>query len=167
MDQYNKVCNPIVSDYSLTKDENGRLVDSTSYKQMVESLMYLLATRPDLAYSVCLIDRYMDIPTKIHLTTAKRILSYLRGTENLGILYKMNDELVFQGWLDSDYVGDNEDRKITTRYVFKLGSSHISWSLKKQLIVTLSSTKVEFVAAKSNACKAMWLRSIFHKLGET
>lgn len=86
--------------------------------------MYLLATRPDLAYSVCLVARYMERPTKIHLAGAKRILRDLRRTINLGILYKMDDELVFQGWSDSDYAGDNDDRKNTVGYMFKLGSSH-------------------------------------------
>lgn len=129
--------------------------------------MYLLATRAYLAYLVCLVSRYMERPTEIHLIAAKRILRYLRGIVNLGILYKMNDELVLQGWSGSDYVGDCDDRKNTTWYVFKLGSSPISWSLKKQFIVTLSSTEVEFVAASSCACQAMWLQRILHKLGET
>lgn len=51
MDQCNKVCNPILPGCRLTKDENGRPVDATSYKQMVGSLMYLFATNHDLAYS--------------------------------------------------------------------------------------------------------------------
>lgn len=67
-------------------------------------------------------------------------------------MYKMNDELVLQGWSDSDYVGDNHDKKRTTGYVFKLGSILISWSSNKHPIMTLSSTGAEFVAATSCAC---------------
>lgn len=71
---------------------------------MVGSLMYFLDTTPDLTYEVWLVARYLEIPIEIHLAATKRILRHLKGTVNLGVLYKMNDELVLQGWSDSDYV---------------------------------------------------------------
>ncbi|PNX63344.1 copia-type polyprotein, partial [Trifolium pratense] len=55
MENCNEVCSHIVPGYKLIKDENGSAADAREYKQMVGSLMYLLATRPDLAYSVCLV----------------------------------------------------------------------------------------------------------------
>ncbi|MCI56169.1 copia-type polyprotein [Trifolium medium] len=82
----------------------------------------------------------MDKPTDMHLTAAKRILRYLKGTMSLGILYKRGIDSQLQGWTDSDYAGDIDDRKSTSGYVFKFGSSAISWSSKKQPIVTLSTT---------------------------
>ncbi|GAU44848.1 hypothetical protein TSUD_112220 [Trifolium subterraneum] len=166
MEACNGVGSPIVPGNKLTKDENGKLVDATKYKQMVGCLMYLLATRPDLAYSVCLIARYMDKPTEIHSAAAKRILRYLKGSISLGVLYKrsMNQELV--GWTDSDYAGDSDDRKSTSGYVFKFGSSAISWSSKKQPIVTLSTTEAEFVAAASCACQAIWPKKLMNQLGQ-
>lgn len=57
-----------------------------------------------------------------------------------------------QGWTNSDYAGDNVDRKCTSKYVFKLGSGAISWSSKKQPIVTLPTTEVEFIVATSSVC---------------
>lgn len=110
MDQYNEVCNSIVSSYILTIDENGKPIDATKFIQLVESLMYRLATRLNLAYSVCLVARYMERPTEIHLAVARSILMYLRGSAHLGILYKMIDSMMLQGWTDSDYTGDNDDR---------------------------------------------------------
>lgn len=121
MNQHNKFCNPIVPGCKLTKDENGKPADATSYKKMVWSLRNLLATRPDLAYSVCLVARYMEILTKIHLTATKRILRYLKGTMNLGVLYNMNDEEVLQGWSDFDYPRDNDDRKVPRGMFSNLG----------------------------------------------
>lgn len=59
MVQCNKVCNPSVPGYRLTKDEKGKPVNATKYKQVMGSLMYLLATRPDLAYSIFLVERYI------------------------------------------------------------------------------------------------------------
>ncbi|CAJ2668206.1 unnamed protein product [Trifolium pratense] len=168
MENCNKVCSPIVTGCKLTKNEGGKLVNATEYRQMIGCLMYLLATRPDLAFSVCLVARYMDRPTELHLAAVKRILRYLKGTINLGILYQRNQgELKLQGWTDSDYAGDLDGRKSTSGYVFMYGNGPISWSSKKQAIVTLSTTEAEFVAAASSACQAVWLRRILDQLGQT
>jgi hypothetical protein len=67
MNQCNSVHNPAVPGFKLTKDEEGITVDSTFYKQIVGSLMYLTATRPDLMFIVSLISRYMERPTESHL----------------------------------------------------------------------------------------------------
>jgi hypothetical protein len=157
MENCNKVCNPIVPGCKLVKNETGMASDSTLYKQMVGSLMYLLATRPDLAYSVCLVARFMDRPTEIHFAAVKRIMRYLKGTLSHGILYKRksNNPMNLSGWCDSDYAGDLDDRKSTTGFVFLIGDSAVSWSSKKQPIVTLSTTQAEYVSAASCACQAL------------
>ena len=166
MGNCNMVCNPIVTGSKLVKDENARATDSFKYKQMVGCLMYLLATRPDLAYSVCLVARYMERPTEMHLSAIKRILTYLKGTANYGILYKKGKEVKLTGWSDSDYAGDVDDRKSTSGYVFMIGESAIAWSSKKQHIVTLSTTEAEYVAATSCSCQGIWLRRILHHPNE-
>ncbi|MCI16949.1 copia-type polyprotein, partial [Trifolium medium] len=88
MQDCNKVCSPIVPGCKLVKDENGKVADATVYKQMIGCLMYLLATRPDMAFSVCLAVRYMERPTDMHVAAIKRVMRYLKGTLSLGILYK-------------------------------------------------------------------------------
>ncbi|MCI34535.1 copia-type polyprotein, partial [Trifolium medium] len=118
MENCNSVCSPIVPGCKLERDENGKATDAREYKQMVGSLMYLLATRPDLAYSVCLVARYMERPTNKHVAAIKRILRYLKGTLTYGILYKQSSEKGFElvGWSDSDYAGDLNDRKSTSGF---------------------------------------------------
>ncbi|XP_056163923.1 secreted RxLR effector protein 161-like [Syzygium oleosum] len=130
------------------------------YKQIVGSLMYLIATRPDIMYGVSLISRYMEDPTKKHLQAAKRILHYLKGTASLGLFYKKGENSNLFGFTDSDYASDIEDRKSTSGYVFTLSSAAVLWSSKKQPLVTLSTTEAEFVVATSSACQAIWLRKI-------
>ncbi|CAJ2644771.1 copia-type polyprotein [Trifolium pratense] len=153
MENCNKVSSPIVPGCKLVKDENGKATDAKEFKQMVGCLMYLLATRPDLAYSVCPVVRYMDRPTELHFAALKRILRYLKGTLTDGIIYQSEagKSLKLVGWSDSNYAGDLNDRKSTSGYVFMLGSGAISWSSKKQAIVTLSTTEAEYVAAASCA----------------
>lgn len=87
MNNNRPVDNHVVPSYKLCKKGNGTEVDATTYKQIVGSLMYLTATRPDLMYVVCLISRYMEKPIDIHLQVAKRVLRYLKGTVDMGILY--------------------------------------------------------------------------------
>lgn len=107
----------------------------------------------------------MDKPTELHLQAAKRVLRYVKGTMELGIQYKRGGAEELLGFTDSDYAGDVDDRKSTSGYVFLLGTGAISWSSKKQPIVTLSTTEAEFIAAASCACQAVWLRRILEELG--
>ncbi|XP_062020877.1 secreted RxLR effector protein 161-like [Rosa rugosa] len=159
MERCNPVKNPIVPGCRLVKDEGGTRVDPTAYKQMVGSLMYLTATRPDLMYVVSLISRFMEAPTELHQQAIKRIFRYLKGTAELGIFYKRGGEESLVAFSDSDYAGDLGDRKSTSGYVFKLSSGAVAWSSKKQPVVTLSTTEAEFIAAASCACQSVWMQT--------
>ncbi|RDX66360.1 hypothetical protein CR513_54875, partial [Mucuna pruriens] len=64
------------------------------------------------------------------------------------------------GFCDSDFVGDVDDRKSTTGFVFFMGGCAFTWSSKKQVIVTLSTCEAEYVAATSCTCQAIWLRRL-------
>ncbi|CAL2266674.1 unnamed protein product [Prunus armeniaca] len=92
MDRSKPVHNPIVPSYKFSEDEDGVKVDSTFYKQVAGSLMYLTITRPDVMFSVNLISRYMTNPSELHLHAAKRVLRYLKGTADYGVFYKKGEE---------------------------------------------------------------------------
>ncbi|GJY65031.1 retrovirus-related pol polyprotein from transposon TNT 1-94 [Tanacetum coccineum] len=165
MGNSNPVLNPIVPGTRLVKDEHGTKVDVTLFKKMVGSLMYLTTTRPDLMYGVSLISRYVGCPTESHWRAGKRLLRYLKGTTELGIFYKRKSKASLEVYTDSDYAGDMDDRRSTSGSAFLLGSAAVSWSSKKQPIVTLSTTESEYVAAASCACQCIWLRRILEELG--
>lgn len=148
----------------LTKTGDGVRIDSTFYKQIVGSLMYLTATRPDVMFVVSFISRFMDCPTELHFQEAKRILRYLKGTIDFGVFYKKGGSEELIAYTDSDYARDLDDRKSTSGYVFMLSSGAVSWSSKKQPIVSLSTTEAEFITATSCACQAIWLRRILEAL---
>jgi hypothetical protein len=130
--------------------------------------MYLaVATRPDIAYSIQRLSSFTLNPGLAHWTAAKRVLRYLSGTRSLGIKYigfSYNDEVRIVGWSDADYANDLRDRISISGYVFKLGNGAITWSLKKQNAVSLSSTKAEYAAMAHAACEAIWLRNLFQEL---
>ncbi|GKV32209.1 hypothetical protein SLEP1_g40826 [Rubroshorea leprosula] len=123
MKNCNSVTTPIDKGVKLVKDPRGKSVDSKLYKQIVGSLMYLTATRLDIMHGVSLISRYMEHPKELHLQTAKRILRYLCGTVDFGLLYKKGDQIDLAGFTDSDYAGDLDDRKSTSGIQFEGGSA--------------------------------------------
>ena len=124
------------------------------------SLVYLTTTRPDIMYDISLISRFMERPTELHLNIAKIVLRYLKGNVSFGLFYRNGGKEELIRYTDNDYARDQDVRKTTSRYVFMLSSGAVSWSLKKQHVVTLSTTKAEFIVAISCACQAIWLRRI-------
>ncbi|KAM2668095.1 hypothetical protein EV2_019715 [Malus domestica] len=117
-------------------------------------------------FIVRLISRYMEHPTEVHLQATKRALRYVKGTVDLGILYKKGGIEKLIGYTDNDYAGDQDDRKSTSGYVFIISSGAVSWSSKKQPVVTLSTNEAEFIAAASSACQVVWLRRIVKSLNQ-
>ncbi|CAM8917132.1 unnamed protein product [Rhodiola kirilowii] len=77
-----KTCaTPMSPNDSLTKDESSPQVDPTLYRGMIGSLLYLTASRPDILFSVCLCARFQADPRETHVKAVKRILRYLKGTD--------------------------------------------------------------------------------------
>ncbi|XP_074322920.1 secreted RxLR effector protein 161-like [Apium graveolens] len=149
----------------LSKDEQGREVDSTVYKSYVGGLRYLVHTRPDIAFSVGLVSRYMERPTTLHMNTVKRILRYIKGTVDYGLVYaKGTGNYLLSGYSDSDLAGNIKDRKSTSGVVFYLNESLITWVSQKQCCVALSSCEAEFMAATVAASQGVWLSNLLSQI---
>ncbi|KAM0925571.1 hypothetical protein ACQ4PT_004106 [Festuca glaucescens] len=158
---------PMDQRHKLSKISSNPPVDTTTYRSIVGSLRYLVHTRPDLAYSVGIVSRFMENPTTEHMSAIKQILRYVKGTINLGCTYKNRKErLVLHGYSDSDMAGDVDDRKSTSGMVFYLGPNPISWNSQKQKVVALSSCEAEYIAASTAACQGVWLRRLLADLAK-
>ncbi|XP_074377089.1 secreted RxLR effector protein 161-like [Apium graveolens] len=145
----------------ITKDEGGKTVDATQFKSLVGGLRYLVHTRPDIAFVVGVISRHMERPTIIHLNAAKRILRYIQGTLNLGLVYtKDGGNNVLTGYSDSDLAGNLDDRRSTGAMVFYLNECLVTWVSQKQRSVALSSCEAEYMVAAAAACQGIWLRNV-------
>lgn len=145
----------------MSKEEGGEEVDDSLYKQLLGSLMYLTATRPDIMFSVCFLSRFMSHPREAHLMAVKRVLRYVKGTLNLGLYYKKEaTDQTLEGFTDSDFAGDSDDSRSTSGYVFMMSKAAVAWSSKKQPIVTLSTTEAEYVAASACACQSVWMKEV-------
>ncbi|XP_019433973.1 PREDICTED: uncharacterized protein LOC109340709 [Lupinus angustifolius] len=70
---------------------NDQKVDATLYRQMIGSLRYICNSRPDITYGVGIVSRHMEHPRHSHMITVKRLLRYLKGSINFGVLFPVND----------------------------------------------------------------------------
>nr|GEX48608.1 putative ribonuclease H-like domain-containing protein [Tanacetum cinerariifolium] len=130
----------------MVKDEVAADVNVHLYRSMIGSLMYLTGSRPDMMFGVCACSRFQVTLKLSHLQAVKRIFRYLKGQPKLGLWYSRNSPFDLEAYLDSDYAGENLDRKSTTGGYQFLGKRLISWQCKKQTIVATSTTKAEYVA---------------------
>ncbi|GKD09061.1 retrovirus-related pol polyprotein from transposon TNT 1-94, partial [Tanacetum coccineum] len=137
---------PMVEKNKLDEDLQGTPVDDTLYCGMIESLMYLTSSRPDLIYAVCLCARYQAKPTEKHLNAVKRIFRYLKGTINMGLLYSKDTGMSLIAYADADHVGCQDTRRSTSGSAQFLGDKLVSWSSKKQKSTAISSTEAEYIA---------------------
>jgi len=157
---------PLEQNAKLYREDGSKEADGTLYRQLVGSLNYLTTTRPDIAYSVSILSQFMAKPSGNHWNAAKKVLRYLKGTVNLGIMYTDESDVVLTGFSDSDWAGNPDDRRSTSGYAFHIGSGVVSWSSKKQPTVSLSSTESEYKALTNATCEAIWLRRILADLEE-
>lgn len=122
--------------------------------------MYLmLGTRPD---QINLFSRYQDKATCEHWNCVKRVLRYIKGTTGMHLMYTRKDEATpLVGYVDSDWANDPDDRRSTSGYLFEVYGNLISWTTKKQGLVTLSTAEAEYVAASQAVCEAIWFKKLF------
>nr|GEU30989.1 retrovirus-related Pol polyprotein from transposon TNT 1-94 [Tanacetum cinerariifolium] len=140
------------SDTKLTKDKECESVDSTKYRGMIGSSLYLTASRPDIMFSVCLCARFQEAPKTSHLEAVKRIFQYIKGTTYLGLWYPKGTDIETVVYADSNHAGDYVDRKSTSSICTFVGCSFTSWFSKKQTALAISTTEAEYVSGKK-ACQ--------------
>lgn len=88
---------------------------------MVGKLIYLSHTRPDIAYAVGVVSKFMDRPQADHMDAIIRVLRYLKGTSSKGILYSKYRDLDLVGYTNADWAEDRDDRKSTSGYFTLVG----------------------------------------------
>src|SRR5271168_4197366 len=155
--------NWLTSTQSPSTTEEVAALCHVPYHEAVGSLMYAtLGTRPDICFAVQTVSRFNSKPGLAHWEAVKRIFRYLKGTKDLWLGYGgVTKELV--GYADA---GGSmaEDRKAISGYAFMVNGGAVSWSAKRQQIISLSTTESEYVAAVYAAKEAVWLRSLISQL---
>jgi hypothetical protein len=142
----------------LSRDSTTEELDATQDWLLLGSLRYLAHTRPDLAFSVGYVSRFMQRPTTEHKQAVKRIIRYVAGTLDHGLYYlRCPREAHLVGYNDSDHVGNIDTSKSTSGVLFFFDKSLVSWQTVKQQVVALSSCKAEYIAASTTSTQTLWL----------
>jgi len=156
------VSTPLEPGFKLVKQEVGTNDHQCEvpYRELIGALMYLsVGTRPDITHAVSYLSQFNSCYTEAHWKAAKRVLRYLKGTNNVGLVYSCssNPPTMFT---DADWGNCNLDRKSYTGHVFMMSGGAVSWESKKQQTVALSSTEAEYMAL-SEATKEAVYKTVF------
>ena len=137
------------SSTKLNVDSSEVEVSPTLYRSVIGSLLYLTASRPDIAFSVGVCARYQVAPKESHLTAVKQIIRYINGTLDYGLWYSKDSNACLAGYSDANWAGSVDDRKSTSRGCFYLGNNLVSWMSKKQNSMSLFTAEAEYIATRS------------------
>jgi hypothetical protein len=154
---------PCPSGSKLSRHNGSPIPDPTTYRQIVGALQYCTLTRPDIAYSVNQLCQHLHAPCSTHWTAAKRVLHYLQGSSDHGLFYTKSN-LQLNAFCDSDWAGCPDDRRSTTGFAVFLGDCLVSWSAKKQAVVSRSNTEAEYRSLSTTTVELFWLRMLFKEL---
>ena len=149
LESTSSVRTPMSPNVKLTVDLLRKNVDPSLYRSMIGSLLYLIASRPDISYSVGMCARYQANPKESHMTALKRIIKYVETTAEFGVWYSKDTSDVLAGHFDADWAGNANDRKSTSGGCFYVRNNIVSWMSKKQNSISLSTAKAEYITTDS------------------
>jgi hypothetical protein len=147
--------------------------DNNLYRSAVGSLQYLaLSTRPDIAVATRQVSHFLSNPGEKHWKAVKRILRYLKGSKNYGLLYSATNELdskmgdiKLECYADADFASDLETRKSHTGFINFILNGCISWKTKRQKCIATSTAEAEYMAVYEASKEIKWIRLLLKELG--
>ncbi|CAI7886775.1 unnamed protein product [Closterium sp. NIES-53] len=161
---------PLSTSHSLSAPPLNESVEpSGPYPELVGCLMYpMTCTRPDLAYPLSLLARYVAPGThrNVHWDAVKRVLRYLCSTSGMGLVLGGRGPVVLTGHADASWVDDSATQRSSLGYTFSLGSGSVSWRSTRSSLVLSSSCEAEIYAGAMAAQELRWLTYLLTDLGE-
>ena len=172
--RYPKVNIPALPGIKLRKStKQASKLEIHDFQSQIGGLLYLaLKTRPDIAFSVIKLNRYITNPDNSHFNALNRIWQYLTVYPNLGLFYNCdfiinnNNNAFIKIYYDSDWAGDLNDKKSTKAFITLIGNNPINWGIKKQKTVSTLSTETEYMALAKASKKAIYINNVFKYLNE-
>jgi len=160
------ISTPFVVGQHLTT-EGPLYIDPTLFRSLADSLQYLTITRPDLSFSVNFICQFIHAPIEDHFHALKRILRYIEGRVHYGLQLQQQSTHELLAYSDTDWAGCPNTCQSTIGYAIFLGSNLISWSSKKQSIVSRSSVEAEYRSLAVTTANIAWLVQLLRDLHVT
>ncbi|RVW53763.1 Retrovirus-related Pol polyprotein from transposon TNT 1-94 [Vitis vinifera] len=110
-----EVATLLAQNEKISKNDGAKLEEPSAYRSLIGSLLYLIATKPDLMFPASFLSRFMSSPSNVHMGVAKNVLKYVRGITNLGIWYLKIGGVNLDGYVNSDWAGSVDDMKNTSK----------------------------------------------------
>jgi hypothetical protein len=148
--------------------EDEAFMHTMPYVSAIGALMYLaIVTRPDIAYAVGVLCRFMVHPGPEYWKAVKHLFCYQRGTCNFCFTYKPEPLVpyLFYAYSDTNHGANLDNGCSMSAYVVKIGSGTVLWLSRLQSIVALSTTEAEFVAAASAGQEVVWMHALLGEPG--
>jgi len=159
MAEWNPIGTPLEVGLQLVKANESD--DTLPYREAVISLMNLMVgTRPDVAFAIGKLSRFVSCYGKEHWAAIKRVLRYFKGEIDKGLVFDKSAFCVLQGYSDDDWAGDHETRRSSTSCTFIFGGAAVSWGSKLQKTVVLSTMEAEYMALCEASKEAVWLNKL-------
>jgi hypothetical protein len=165
MNDSKAISTPMGINDNLDSGASGNMVDQKLYRSTIGGLLYVTTSRPNVMFSVCMCARFQASPRESHLKATKRILRYLKHTQNVVLWYPKGAKFELVRYSDSDYARCKVKRKRTLGTCQLLGRSLVLWSSKKKNSVALSITKAEYISASSCCAQILWMKASLNDFG--
>jgi hypothetical protein len=150
-------------DHSPSSPKEAMQMKKTPYHEAIGSLMYVaVATCPNIAFAVSVLSQFLSNLGRAHWEAVKRIFKYLSGTKTLKLTYS-GEQHGLEGYTDMDGA-TQEHRDAMSGYAFLIDGGAVSWSARKQELVTLSTAEAEYIATTHAAKEAIWLHKLIGEL---
>ena len=139
-------CRPISSPMETNIDwwnkSTALLEDVGLYHRLVDKLIYLTLTRPDILYFVSVLSQFMQASRMVHMGGVYRVLAYIKRALEKGLLYQKRGHLLVEAYSDAGYAGDQADRKSHGGYATYVGGNLVTWRSQKQSMVSRSTAEL-------------------------
>jgi len=156
--------NELTNDHSPTTITEMQDMSRIPFREAVGSLMFAaIVSRPNIMFATSQVSRFLQNPGQKHWAAVKRILRYLQGTKDIGIIYN-GDTVDLKMFANADFAGDVDSRRSTSGYISTLANGPITWCSQRQKCVARSTTEAEYVAASNAAQEVVWLRALLQEL---
>lgn len=147
----------IGTNFKLDINQSGPKLNETMYRGIIKALLYLIASKPDIVFSIGICTRFQACPKESHLKKAKRILRYPKGTGYLVLHYLSGGSFDQTSYADADYTRYLVDWKSTPGIIHLRGSSLNSWESKNQNFMALSIVEAKYIIVALYYAQLLWI----------
>ena len=143
-------------------DKKDHNMERRPYRSLIGSLLYVaMSTRPDVAFAVCQLSRFLENPSSEHWDAGIRVLRYLKTTSNFGLKCKSEKStLKISAYSDSDWANNSDDRRSTSGIMVFVNMMPVVFKSRLQKNVALSTAEAEYMALLMCIQEVLWVKSL-------